>query len=164
MSVCRCDEHEGLAPGNYIVRETKAPDGYEKSSDYYEFSVNPGKVTESGRKNGSGTSLIRFSNKEIRPRRTGGLSVTKTSASSGSLLSGAVIAVYNSAGEKAAGIGTIVSAGYGFICGAYMPISSFGKGLQNFIMLLPGTYGTSLLRNHSLNGVYGEMAKQSMRA
>lgn len=27
-------------------------------------------------------------------------------------------------------------------------------------MLLPGTYGTSLLRNHSLNGVYGEMAKQ----
>ena len=41
-----------------------------------------------------------------------------------------------------------------------MPISSFGKGLQNFIMLLPGTYGTSLLRNHSLNGVYGEMAKQ----
>ena len=27
-------------------------------------------------------------------------------------------------------------------------------------MLLPGTYGTSLLKNHSLNGVYGEMAKQ----
>lgn len=103
---CRCDEHEGLAPGNYIVRETKAPDGYEKSSDYYEFSVKPGKVTESGRKNGSGTSLIRFSNKEIRPRRTGGLSVTKTSASSGSLLSGAVIAVYNSAGEKAAELTT----------------------------------------------------------
>lgn len=27
-------------------------------------------------------------------------------------------------------VGTIVSAGYGFICGAYMPISSFGTGLQ----------------------------------
>ncbi|MFR7978714.1 MAG: ABC transporter permease [[Ruminococcus] torques] len=27
-------------------------------------------------------------------------------------------------------VGTIISAGYGFICGAYMPISSFGKGLQ----------------------------------
>ena len=30
-------------------------------------------------------------------------------------------------------VGTIISAGYGFICGAYMPISSFGKGLQKII-------------------------------
>ena len=77
----------------------------------------------------------------------------------GTALSSVVNALLRTQGQ-AAGIGTIVSAGYGFICGAYMPISSFGKGLQNFIMLLPGTYGTSLLRNHSLNGVYGEMAKQ----
>ena len=41
-------------------------------------------------------------------------------------------------------VGTIISAGYGFICGAYMPISSFGKGLQKIISFLPGTYGTSL--------------------
>ena len=27
-------------------------------------------------------------------------------------------------------VGTIVSAGYGFICGAYMPISNFDSGLQ----------------------------------
>ena len=78
----------------------------------------------------------------------------------GTALSSVVNALLRTQGQ-AAGIGTIVSAGYGFICGAYMPISSFGKGLQKFIMLLPGTYGTSLLRNHSLNGVYGEMAKQS---
>ena len=30
-------------------------------------------------------------------------------------------------------VGTIVSAGYGFICGAYMPISNFGSGLQKVL-------------------------------
>ena len=55
-------------------------------------------------------------------------------------------------------VGTIISAGYGFICGAYMPIASFGEGLQRVISFLPGTYGTSLLRNHALRGVYEEMA------
>lgn len=54
-------------------------------------------------------------------------------------------------------VGTIVSAGYGFICGAYMPISNFGSGLQKVLSYLPGTYGTSLLKNHMLNGVYREM-------
>lgn len=29
---------------------------------------------------------------------------------------------------QASAVGTIVSAGYGFICGAYMPISNFGTG------------------------------------
>lgn len=55
-------------------------------------------------------------------------------------------------------VGTVVSAGYGFLCGAYMPISNFSKGLQNVLSFLPGTYGTSLLRNHALNGVYAEMS------
>ncbi|HAT83934.1 MAG TPA: ABC transporter [Clostridiales bacterium] len=61
---------------------------------------------------------------------------------------------------QASGVGTIVSAGYGFICGAYMPISSFGKGLQNFMSFLPGTYGTALIRNHALSGVFEEMSVQ----
>ena len=55
-------------------------------------------------------------------------------------------------------VGTIVSAGYGFICGAYMPISSFGTGLQKVLSFRPGTYGTSLLRNHMLRGAYDEMS------
>ncbi len=55
-------------------------------------------------------------------------------------------------------VGTIVSAGYGFICGAYMPISQFGETLQQVASFLPGTYGTSLLRNHALSGVFQEMA------
>lgn len=54
-------------------------------------------------------------------------------------------------------VGTIVSAGYGFICGAYMPISSFPAGLQKVLSFLPGTYGTSLLRNAAMRGCFREM-------
>ena len=61
---------------------------------------------------------------------------------------------------QASAVGTIVSAGYGFICGAYMPISQFSEGLQKVISFLPGTYGTSLLRNHALRGVFEEMGVQ----
>lgn len=55
-------------------------------------------------------------------------------------------------------VGTVVSAGYGFVCGAYMPISSFSDGLQKVLSFLPGTYGTSLLRNHALRGSLAEMS------
>lgn len=58
---------------------------------------------------------------------------------------------------QASAVGTVVSACYGFICGAYMPISSFSGGLQRALMFLPGTYGTSLLRSHAMNGVFEEM-------
>lgn len=68
-----------------------------------------------------------------------------------------VINVFLSSQGQISAVGTVVSAGYGFICGAYMPISQFGKGLQRFIMFLPGTYGTSLLRNHAMSGVLNEM-------
>ena len=58
--------------------------------------------------------------------------------------------------------GTIVSSGYGFICGAYMPVSGFSEGLQKIISFLPGTYGTSLLRNHALAGTFREMKKLNL--
>lgn len=61
---------------------------------------------------------------------------------------------------QASAVGTIVSSAYGFICGAYMPISQFSSGLQKVISFLPGTYGTSLLRNHALRGVFSEMSAQ----
>ena len=57
------------------------------------------------------------------------------------------------------GVCTLVSALYGFICGAYMPIYSMGKGMQNFVSLLPGTYATVLFRQGFLNGVLREMGK-----
>ena len=57
-------------------------------------------------------------------------------------------------------VGSIVSSGYGFICGAYMPISSFSAGLRNVLSFFPGMYGTSLLRNHALRGVSSELTAQ----
>ena len=76
----------------------------------------------------------------------------------GTLLSSIIYKFLSTQGQASAA-GTIVSAGYGFICGAYMPISQFGKGLQNTLAFLPGTHGTSLLKNHFLNGVYSQMTK-----
>ena len=77
----------------------------------------------------------------------------------GSALSSVINVFIRSQGQMSA-VGTIVSAGYGFLCGAYMPISQFSEGLQKAISLLPGTYGTSLLRNHWLGGTFTEMARQ----
>ena len=40
-----------------------------------------------------------------------------------------------------------------------MPLSSFSEGLRNVIMFLPGTYATSLIRNHSMQGVFKGMTE-----
>ena len=47
----------------------------------------------------------------------------------GTALSSIINFFLSSQGQISA-VGTIISAGYGFICGAYMPISQFGAGLQ----------------------------------
>ncbi len=59
-------------------------------------------------------------------------------------------------------VGTVISSCYGFICGAYMPISSFADGLQKVISCLPGTYGTSLIRNHSMRGALSAMESEGL--
>lgn len=79
----------------------------------------------------------------------------------GTSLSSLVICKLTTQGQASA-VGSIVSSVYGFICGAYMPISSFPEGLQKALGFLPGTYGTSLLRNHCLDGVFEEMQRQSL--
>ena len=79
----------------------------------------------------------------------------------GTALSSIVNFFLNSQGQMSA-VDTIVSAGYGFICGAYMPISQFSQGLRNVILFLPGTYGTSLIRNHSMRGAFDEMTSQGL--
>lgn len=61
-------------------------------------------------------------------------------------------------------VGSMVSSMYGFLCGAYMPISQFGEGLRNTLALLPGTYATSLLRNHCLRGVFAELESEGYPA
>ena len=77
----------------------------------------------------------------------------------GTALSSIINCFLSSQGQISA-VGTVISAGYGFLCGAYMPISQFSDGLQKAISFLPGTYGTSLLRNHFLRGVFVEMGNQ----
>ncbi len=74
----------------------------------------------------------------------------------GTALSSVVNFFLSSQGQVSA-VGTIVSSGYGFICGAYMPISQFSEGLQTVISFLPGTYATALLRNHCMQGIYNEL-------
>lgn len=59
-------------------------------------------------------------------------------------------------------VGTVVSAGYGFICGAYMPISQFGDGLQKVLSFLPSTYSASLFKVHALRGVLEQMSEDGV--
>ncbi len=74
----------------------------------------------------------------------------------GNALSSVINFFLSSQGQISA-VGTIVSSGYGFICGAYMPISSFNSGLQKVIACLPGTYGTALCRNHAIGSALSKM-------
>ena len=73
----------------------------------------------------------------------------------GTALSSVVCYFLKSQGAISA-VSTIVSSVYGFICGAYYPISQFSKGMANTIMCLPGTYCTGLLRSHFMGG-YAEL-------
>lgn len=79
----------------------------------------------------------------------------------GTALSSLINFFLSSQGQISA-VGTIISAGYGFICGAYMPISSFSEGLQKVISFLPGTYGTALIRNHAMRGGLAEMENEGI--
>ena len=63
-----------------------------------------------------------------------------------------VVCYFLRSGGAISAVSTIVSSVYGFICGAYYPISQFSSGMANVIMCLPGTYCTGLLRTHFMNG------------
>ena len=78
----------------------------------------------------------------------------------GTALSSVIHFFLSTQGQMSA-VGTIISSVYGFLCGAYMPISQFPTGLQKVLSLLPGTYGTSLIRNHSMQGVFDELIDQN---
>jgi multidrug/hemolysin transport system permease protein len=73
-----------------------------------------------------------------------------------------VINFFLSTQGQISAVGSMVSSGYGFICGAYMPISQFSEGLQRVISFLPGTYATSLFRNHSMRGAINAMADEGV--
>ena len=69
----------------------------------------------------------------------------------GTVLSSIVSHFLTTQGQESA-VGTVVSSMYGFIAGAYMPIASFGVGLQKALMFLPSTYCSALIRNHAMRG------------
>ncbi len=75
-----------------------------------------------------------------------------------------IINLFLSTQGQISAVGTVISAGYGFICGAYMPISSFGEGLQRVISFLPGTYATSLVRNHAMRGALEALEEEGIPA
>lgn len=77
----------------------------------------------------------------------------------GTALSSVINVFLKTQGQMSA-VGTIVSAGYGFVCGAYMPLSSSGEVIRNIFSFFPGTYGTTIIRNHSLVGAFREMEAQ----
>ena len=79
----------------------------------------------------------------------------------GTSLSGVINSFLSSQGQISA-VGSIVSSCYGFISGAYMPISSFSPVLQRIIGFLPGTYGTVLLRSHAMRGALTELEKSGV--
>ena len=79
----------------------------------------------------------------------------------GTALSSVVNHFLSTQGQISA-VGSIVSSCYGFLCGAYMPISQFGSGLRNILGVMPGTYGTSLLRNHTMRGALRELERSGI--
>ncbi len=65
----------------------------------------------------------------------------------GTALSSLVCSAVRSQGGISA-VQVIVSAAYGFLCGAYMPIGSLAEWIAAVLKFLPGTYGTVLLHEH----------------
>ena len=76
----------------------------------------------------------------------------------GSLLAGVVESFIHSQGGMSA-ISTLVSSMYGFLCGAYMPLSQFAEGMRNFICVLPGTYSVGILRKHFMGGYVAKLGE-----
>ena len=73
-----------------------------------------------------------------------------------------VINFFLSSQGQISAVGTIISSGYGFLSGAYMPLSQFPEGLREALAFLPGTYGTSLMRSHSMRGIFDAIENEGL--
>lgn len=74
----------------------------------------------------------------------------------GTLLASIVGQFLNTQGGLS-GVSSMVSSMYGFVAGAYMPISQFAPVIQTVLKFLPGTYFTVLLRSYFMRGVLVEL-------
>ncbi len=79
----------------------------------------------------------------------------------GTLLAGVVESFISQQGALSA-FSSLVSSLYGFICGAYMPLSQFSVGMRNVIGVLPGTYGVGIMRKHFMQGYVEELSRQGL--
>lgn len=79
----------------------------------------------------------------------------------GTLLSGVIESFISTQGGLSA-ISTLVSSLYGFICGAYMPLSQFAEGMRNAIGVLPGTYSVGILRRHFMQGYIDKLGDMGL--
>lgn len=73
-------------------------------------------------------------------------------------LAAAVIGNFISTQGGLSAVSTLVSSLYGFLCGAYMPLSQFADGLRSVICCLPGTYSVGILRNHFMTPYIQKLA------
>lgn len=79
----------------------------------------------------------------------------------GSLLSSVVFSFINTQGGVSA-VSTLVSAMYGFVCGAYMPLSTFSEGVRTALGFLPGTYGVGVFRKHFMGCYVDELVRAGL--
>lgn len=63
---------------------------------------------------------------------------------------------------QATAVNVIMSSGYGFICGAYIPLSSLSSEMQRIFSFLPGTYGTALVKDHALSSPLNHFKSQGV--
>lgn len=81
----------------------------------------------------------------------------------GALLAGVAESFISSQGGLSA-LSTLVSSMYGFICGAYMPLSQFADAMRNIICCLPGTYSVGIMRNHFMSGYVNKLTELGLPA
>ena len=81
----------------------------------------------------------------------------------GTALSSIVNRFIKSQGGVAA-VQTIVSSAYGFLCGAYMPLSQLAVWLRRLLTFLPGTYGTVLMHAHLMGSAMEAVTDEGMPA
>ena len=70
----------------------------------------------------------------------------------------AVVEYFISSQGGISAVATLVSSMYGFLCGAYMPLSQFSEPIRNVAAMIPGTYGAVLLKNHFMRGALAELS------
>lgn len=77
----------------------------------------------------------------------------------GSVLSCIIFNFVKSQGATSA-VATLISSCYGFLSGAYMPLSQYPKAMASILGFNPGVYGNSILKYSFMNGAIDQMVNK----